>query len=847
MREKNFIVKKRWSFSGYFRGEWIEKSWFWANFAGLLDFSLPDISFEIEKLENTCFKKIGLGTIFVQPGIFSELVSLGNLIELKFPEKIEEIPKEENNLLVICTKDSNIYKFLKPDKKSVLEYDNEIHISYFENKKIFVLASSSKENALKLYSLVKNTIDLLKKYKIVKGWPFYNTNYYMISQRVENPIVSLSKAINQGCSWMFLIGPYENLTVKELNKWIKNVGLDFVVTSGQVSNDGKVLMLDMEDYPSFQGCNYKVAYQWYKTHNGYLFVRFSAYDVLDDIPENSFDGYIFEKGNSQYLKEVDKPFLVFEHFFDFEKVPASMFVLIPKDTALNIETLMKSILGKKCIGVFPPNYLVGPEELLKFFSILFLEKDYLLRNFRKNILFETHIEGNQLKIEIINTTDSEIDGHLIIHAPNCISIEKSKIFMQLASRGKTSLRIPFKVIGTIEGNIAPIFLVFKNDKESYYDITYVSIPDIVSVPQMLFRYSNNIIIPVTIFNLSDKENIYVNLIVNKDDKTILDKNFNLLIKPGDISNIDLTLQLEPGEYDVSIKFLDKEAKCKLLVNEPKGNVIWYKSDYDKDGLEEIILENEKVRIIVLPWEGRIIRFSLKDRDQDVLFKIWPKRPLNWRDANRRSEYWPYGGLEEFINYPTVGCHVPFDLKILNASQNSVTVEASAVIHGNKIVKNITLFGDLPLVEVIYKIIAKNPELNVLGVNPLIRIGGSCDQNHIFIFPTEKGYEKRRYLKNRMYGEFFDLKEGWVAGYDEEENITLVTLFPPDVPYVTHLWMNTPLNRASHHYYVEIQPWVKIKENNPLYFSYYMYAESGFWKETVEKLRKINLIREKNKQ
>lgn len=100
------------------------------------------------------------------------------------------------------------------------------------------------------------------------------------------------------------------------------------------------------------------------------------------------------------------------------------------------------------------------------------------------------------------------------------------------------------------------------------------------------------------------------------------------------------------------------------------------------------------------------------------------------------------------------------------------------------------------------------------------------------------------MKTNFYGEFFDLSEGWVAGYDEEERITLVTLFPPDVPYVTHLWMNTPRNIASQHYYVEVQPWIKIHENNPLYFTYYLYTDSETWEKTVSRLRKMKLISKK---
>ena len=94
---------------------------------------------------------------------------------------------------------------------------------------------------------------------------------------------------------------------------------------------------------------------------------------------------------------------------------------------------------------------------------------------------------------------------------------------------------------------------------------------------------------------------------------------------------------------------------------------------------------------------------------------------------------------------------------------------------------------------------------------------------------------------RYYGAIINLQEGWNAGYDTKEDVSFVGAFAVDQPHFLHMWMNTDVNRDSHHFYVEFQPWLPIIRRNISYFSYYMWAAGGGWEDAVQEMRDRNLI------
>jgi len=135
----------------------------------------------------------------------------------------------------------------------------------------------------------------------------------------------------------------------------------------------------------------------------------------------------------------------------------------------------------------------------------------------------------------------------------------------------------------------------------------------------------------------------------------------------------------------------------------------------------------------------------------------------------------------------------------------------------------------------------NPEANVLGPQPILELGKKHWTEDVFMVPEFDGVNEYRMKPEKYYGQAFDVKEGWNAGYDEEEDITFVGAFPVDQPIFLHMWMNHPKNRDAHHYYTEFQPWLPIFQKSTMYFSYYIWGAGGPWEKGVQSLRNMNLI------
>ncbi len=221
--------------------------------------------------------------------------------------------------------------------------------------------------------------------------------------------------------------------------------------------------------------------------------------------------------------------------------------------------------------------------------------------------------------------------------------------------------------------------------------------------------------------------------------------------------------------------------------------------------------------------------------------LWPNKAIDHNRPFRLRGYYPYGGFEDFLGQASMETHKVYDAEIVKKEGDFVRVRMTADYYGNKLEKVFTLYGNSPLVEIRYALTFKNPEANVIGPQPILELGESHGTEDVFTVPTEKGLEQYRMRPEKYWGRLFDLKEGWNAGYDTKEDISFVGAFPVTEPLFLHMWMNHPINKDAHHYYVEFQPWVPIYQKSTMYFSYYLWGSGGHWENAVEELRKRNLI------
>jgi hypothetical protein len=204
-------------------------------------------------------------------------------------------------------------------------------------------------------------------------------------------------------------------------------------------------------------------------------------------------------------------------------------------------------------------------------------------------------------------------------------------------------------------------------------------------------------------------------------------------------------------------------------------------------------------------------------------------------------FYPYGGFEDFLGQASMETHRVYDARIIKSNGDYVQVEMETDYYGNRLKKIFTLYGNSPLLEVRFALTFKNPEANVIGPQPILELGEKHGTEDVFIVPTKDGLAEYRMLPEGYYGRAFDIKEGWNAGYDTLGDISFVGAFPVAQPIFLHMWMNTPNNQEAPHYYNEFQPWTPIIQKSTMYFTYYLWGSGGSWQNSLNEMRKRNLI------
>jgi hypothetical protein len=520
-----------------------------------------------------------------------------------------------------------------------------------------------------------------------------------------------------------------------------------------------------------------------------------------------------------------------------------MITLLEKNQTPSEENIWKAILGKKAIAVYEKGKLLGPKELVEPLKILILEKQFLREQFDDPVSLKTHILNNEIHIEITNKSAEPVSGNLRIQASNGISIEgfPESLQITLTPAENKILIYKLKCRASACGKDLPIGIRFDIHGKQIRALTHLNLPSPIEIHPLIFDQPGKIQYPVTLFNYTNQDP-YIELSINSKQRNQLihqdTKSVSLKSWQKTISSFDFNL--DEGDYSIAVSALGVTKTAEIAVRSQNSPVNVSQSDLNGDGIPEIILENSKIKTTLLLFGGRVIEYIVKERDENLLFKLWPEKPP-WAGTPRGIRaFYPWGGLEEFTGYPYIGGHVIFKYEIIEASGTRGRVRLWANIHGSKIEKIISIYGDSELLEVRYAMNDLVPSITVIGINPLIEIGSSTGPEDVYYFPSDKLEERRPELE-RYYGDMFFLREGWAAGYDTEMDISLIIGYPVNDAMFMHLWNNHPNNTPTPYYYTELQPWLKIKPQTTTYFSYYLFGQSGNWKAALENFKSLGVL------
>lgn len=853
--EEDFI-KNSFQFNGY-TNYWHDTYSQWYRYGNLYKIAIPDVEKNILQSKVDVAEDMGFPGLIMQEGFVSGLLS-EPFNELENPNR-DEISSSatSSNLLIFTDPETEVGKlvistlpegFKFPEKLNSHQYGdvNLQQINAFvlrnENRKLFVISSTDKNLRDKLKHLIDNTKDIISKYKMYKGWFGAETLLKSVTCTDGHPLDVIGRGMNEGNSWFVFSGYMDFLAKTELENWMNEVNLPVVTDVGFGSIYG------CKDYDGLQVQSMFAKDSWNeyaKEKGGYVFRQ--VWDTLAD--PFRYDGYMATEGNKEHIDNEDVPFVLRTGSLDGNAL-SSMVLFIQKDLPLTRETMWSAIMDRREVGILEMGKMMGPANYRNTLQLLLLDKVYLEEYFGDRLNLETKVEGYDLHVTFTNLHPIAVSGKLEFSLPKGLKIKENiPSTINLPSGTAKTLHFTLQPSKEAMAYANPIAVNYTWDGKAKSTIAMLDLPPTISVHQLLYAHAPEVDYPVTIHNFTDKSSFPVKVqVVGADNQSnvVYTTSQKCETSTGTFKDLLFKLEVPSGNYNVKVTTLGIDYVSQLGVGKAEGKPYAYAIDLDNDGVNEYRLENDSVQITLLATGARVIEYIVKSRDDNVLFKLWPKKAIDDKRPFRKRGYYPYGGFEDFLGQGSMETHQIYNAEILHKEGDFVRVKMWTDYYGNRLEKTFTLYGNSPLLEVRFALTFKNPEANVLGPQPILELGKKHWTEDVFTIPELDGLHEYRMTPEKYYGRLFFLKEGWNAGYDTKEDITFVGAFPVDQPLFLHMWMNHPRNGDAHHYYTEFQPWTPIYQKSTMYFSYYIWGAGGPWEHGVNELRQRNLITKTSK-
>ncbi|MCP3931165.1 MAG: hypothetical protein GY705_18940 [Bacteroidetes bacterium] len=702
---------------------------------------------------------------------------------------------------------------------------------------LFVASASDTGTRKELKALIEHTIQLLNKYKLHKGWFGAYSLLNSVTCTKGHPLEIIGRGMNEGNSWFVFDGYMDFLSKDDLDKWMKQVDLPIVTDAGFAPVYG------CRDYDGLQVQSMFTKESWIEyahKKGGYAFRQ--VHD--DEADAFDYDGYLATEGNKEQIDGEDIPFVLKTGRLD-DHALNNMVLFIEKNIPFTRESLWEAILDRRATGVLEHGKMIGPAGFRNALQMLLLDRIFLEEYFNDHIDLKATINGYDLSVTVSNFGESAAYGDIKIVLPEGLSTAYASLIpLDLPANSSKTHHFKLHPEKMAMERTNPVAVHFLQDAKNKSTLAMLDLPPAISMHQVIYGHAPRVNFPVSVHNFSKESSFPVELeVFGKSQKQAqFQAKKTCKAVSGTSENLLFELEVPPGDYEVKVSALGMEYTSQLGVGKAEGKPYVYEVDLNSDGISEIRMENDSVQVTLLATGARVIEYIVKSRDDNLLFKLWPKQSIDHKRPFRRRGFYPFGGFEDFLGQPSMETHQIYDAKILQKEGDYVRVRMSTDYFGNRLEKTFTLYGNSPLLEVRFALDFKNyPEANVIGPQPILELGEKHGTEDVFVVPELDGIKEYRMKPERYFGRVQNLKEGWNAGYDSKEDITFVGAFPVNRPLFLHMWMNHPINNDAHHYYVEFQPWVPIDKMTTSYFTYYLWGAGGPWENGVQALRENNLI------
>jgi hypothetical protein len=712
-------------------------------------------------------------------------------------------------------------------------------------RRLFAVVAEDRGDRARLKELLGGVRDVVGRYDLHRGWFGTGTLLHSVTCHPGHPLEVIGQGLAQGNDWFTFSGYMDFLMRAQLPEWLRKVGLDDIavdVGTGKATHSLGTVAYGLKSYDGLKIQDLPTEEEWIKfvkDRGGYIFRPVWA----PECDKFKYDGQIAIDGNKKQIDTENVPFILQTGLIK-DEAPACMVLFSEKGRHWSREEMWGAILERRAVGILPLGRMTGPARFRNALQMLLLDRIYLEDLYRDRVKLETSVEGTDLHVRLANMGGSPIDARVEYQPGPELVIETKWTDVVVPPGTERTVSFPLQPAKAAMGRANPLLVEARWPGGRKRALDVLDLPPAVSVHKLLYGQAPEVVFPVSCYDFFGLTDCPVEVKVFSKDRPATPVLAASLIGParkGGHQAFEFRLPLRPGSYTVRTTALGATAETQLGVGEPAGQATVTPVDVDGDGLMEYRLENDKVRVTLLAIGARVIEYVVKEKNDNVLFKLWPEKEHSDRRPFRERGFYPYGGFEDFLGQASIETHRVYDAEVVKGGGTSATVRMRADYYGNRLEKIFTLDGASPLLEVRFALEFRNPELNMLGPQPILVLGEKHWTEDVFVIPARSGLREVRMRPEEYFGEVFFLKEGWNAGRDTVEDVSFVGAFPVSEPEFLHMWMNHPSNGESAHYYAEFQPWVPIFRKTVRYFSYYLWGAAGPWEKGLEELRRRSLI------
>ena len=855
------VITTPGQFNGY-TNYWHSIYWTWSQYGNLYLISQPDVPRSIAQGKVDLAEELGLPGLCLAEG-FLEAYLKKPVREWEDPDTaaLEKTLDGEDALvwikpgtdlgrrLLAHVPDAaaerqklHSHQLNTPGLRDVLAF----HLASGE-RRLFAVVTDDGLARRRFKELLASLRDILGRYDLHRGWFGTGTLLHSVTCFPGHPLEVIGKGLNQGNDWFTFSGYMDYMMQNELAAWLAKVRLDVVtdVGTGKATHSLGTIAYGLQNWDGLKIQDMPTEEEWIKfvkDRRGYIFRPVYA----PDCDKFKYDGYIAIDGNKKQIDEENVPFIL-QTGMVREDAPSCMVLFTKKGSILTRERMWEAILERRAVGVLPQGRMQGPGAFRNALQMLLLDRVLLEEYFGDRVRLEAAMEGRELVIRAANLADRPIEGKLEVRPAPELRAGTRLVDAALPPRAERTFRFAVEPTLDAMAKTNPILVEMRWASGRKRTLAVLDLPPAVSVHKLLYGQEPEVVYPVSIHNFSNEPEypVEVRVFAATDAKNpVFETRRTGKARPGEHETMTFRLPLKAGAYSVQVTSLGAVNVTQLGVGPASGKATVTEIDLNGDGINEYRMENNWVRVTLLRTGARIIEDFVKSRNDNVLFKLWPEKEDTDKRPFRERGFYPYGGFEDFLGQASIETHRVYDAEIIRKEGPFVQVRMEADYYGNRLEKIFTLYGDSPLVEVRFALEFRNPELHMIGPQPILQLGKRHWTEDVFVIPSIQGRREVRMRPEEYFGEVFFLKEGWNAGRDTVEDVSFVGAFPVSEPEFLHVWMNHPSNGESHHYYGELQPWVPIFQKTVRYFSYYLWADAGPWEKGVEELKRRNLITSK---